>query len=142
MSGQMVWGTVMLGICLLLHVGFLIIDIRLLKWLNGKLWASGQLWSTVVLLSAALILIVFSHSVQVWLWAMSFIAFGAFTDPASAVYFALVTYTTLGYVDLVLAENIRLYGAFASVTGVLGFGLSTAFLVAVFAKLLPNHLAD
>jgi len=142
MSGQMLWGTVLLGICLLLHVGFLIIDIRLLKWLNGKLWAAGQLWSTTVLLSAALILIVFSHSVQVWLWAMSFIAFGAFTDPGTAVYFALVTYTTLGYGDLVLAENIRLYGAFASVTGVLGFGLSTAFLVAVFAKLLPNHLAD
>lgn len=142
MSGQMVWGTVMLGICLLLHVGFLIVDIRLLKWLNGKLWASGQFWSTAVLLSAALILIVFSHSVQVWLWAMSFIAFGAFSDPGPAVYFGLVTYTTLGYGDLVLAENIRLYGAFASVTGVLAFGLSTAFLVAVFAKLLPNHLAD
>jgi len=142
MSGQMLWGTVLLGICLLLHVGFLIIDIRLLKWLNGKLWAAGQLWSTTVLLSAALILIVFSHSLQVWLWAMSFIAFGAFTDPGTAVYFALVTYTTLGYGDLVLAENIRLYGAFASVTGVLGFGLSTAFLVAVFSKLLPNHLAD
>jgi hypothetical protein len=78
----------------------------------------------------------------VWLWAVSFIAFGAFSDPGIAVYFALVTYTTLGYGDIVLAENIRLYGAFASVTGLLGFGLSTAFLVAVFGKLLPNHLAD
>ena len=73
---------------------------------------------------------------------MSFIAFGAFGDPATAVYFSLVTYTTLGYGDIVLAENIRLYGALASVTGLLAFGLSTAFLVAVFAKLLPNHLAD
>lgn len=142
MSGQMLWGTVLLGVCLLLHVGFLVIDIRLLKWLNGRLWASGPLLSTAVLLSAALILIVFSHSIQVWLWALSFIAFGAFSDPGTAMYFALVTYTTLGYGDLVLAENIRLYGAFASVTGVLGFGLSTAFLVAVFSKLLPNHLAD
>lgn len=142
MSGQMVWGTVMLGVCLFLHVGFLIVDIGLLKWLNGKLWASGPLVSTAVLLSAAIIVIVFSHSVQVWLWALSFIAFGAFSDPDPAAYFALVTYTTLGYGDLVLAENIRLYGAFASVTGLLGFGLSTAFLVAVFSKLLPNHLAD
>ncbi len=142
MSGQMIWGTVMLGICLFLHVGFLIVDIRLLKWLNGKLWASGPLLSTAVLLSAAIIVIIFSHPVQVWLWAVSFIAFGAFSDPGIAVYFALVTYTTLGYGDIVLAENIRLYGAFASVTGLLGFGLSTAFLVAVFGKLLPNHLAD
>lgn len=142
MSGQMVWGTVMLGVCLFLHVGFLIINIRMLKWLNGKLWASGPLLSTAVLLSAAIIVIVFSHSIQVWLWAVSLIAFGAFSDPGTAVYFALVTYTTLGYGNIVLAENIRLYGAFASVTGLLGFGLSTAFLVAVFSKLLPNHLAD
>ncbi|MEO1159066.1 MAG: two pore domain potassium channel family protein, partial [Pseudomonadota bacterium] len=97
MSGQMVWGTVLLGICVFLHVGFLIIDIRLLKSLNAKLWASGPLLSTTVLLSAAIIIIVFSHSVQVWLWALSFIAFGAFNDPGTAVYFALVTYTTLGY---------------------------------------------
>lgn len=142
MSGQMIWGTVMLGACLLLHVGFLILDIRLLKSLNGKLWSSGPLFSTAVLLITAIAVIVFAHSVQVWMWALSFIAFGAFTDPGTAVYFALVTYTTLGYGDVVLAENIRLYGAFASVTGLLGFGLSTAFLVAVFSKLLPNHLAD
>ncbi len=142
MSGQMVWGTVLLGICMFLHVAFLVIDIRLLKSLNRKLWASGPLFSTAVLLGVAIIIIVISHSVQVWLWALSFIAFGAFTDPGTSVYFALVTYTTLGYGDIVLAENIRLYAAFASVTGLLGFGLSTAFLVAVFSKLLPNHLAD
>ncbi len=142
MSSQMVWGTVLLGICVFLHVGFLVIDIRLLKWLTRKLWASGHLFSTAVLLGVAIVIIIVSHSAQVWLWALSFIAFGAFADLGTAVYFALVTYTTLGYGDIVLAENIRLYGAFASVTGLLGFGLSTAFLVAVFSKLLPNHLAD
>ena len=142
MSGQIVWGTVLLGICMFLHVAFLVIDIRLLKSLNRRLWASGPLFSTAVLLGVAIVIIVISHSVQVWLWALSFIAFGAFTDPGTSVYFALVTYTTLGYGDIVLAENKRLYAAFASVTGLLGFVLSTAFLVAVFSKLLPNHLDD
>ena len=143
MSGQMVWGTVLLGICLFLHVAFLVIDIRLLKWLNRKLWASGPLFSTAVLLGAAIIIIMFSPiPFRSGCGRLSFIAFGAFSDPGTSVYFALVTYTTLGYGDVVLAENIRLYGAFASVTGLLGFGLSTAFLVAVFSKLLPNHLAD
>ena len=142
MSGQMIWGTVMLGACLLLHIGFLLADIKLLKWLNGKLWASGQLFSSIVLLGAALAVIVLSHSTQIWLWAITFIAFGAFSEPGSAVYFTLVTYTTLGYGDIVLSEDIRLYGALASVTGLLSIGLSTAFLVAVFGKLLPNHLAD
>lgn len=142
MSGQIIWGTVMLGACLLLHIGFLIANIKLLKWLNGKLWASGPLFSTTVLLSAAIVVIVLSHSAQAWMWAISFIAFGAFNEPGAAIYFALVTYTTLGYGDIVMAENIRLYGALASVTGLLGFGLSTAFLAVVFSKLLPNHLAD
>lgn len=142
MSGQIIWGTVLLSVCMLLHVGFLIINIRLLKRLNRILWASGPLFSTALLLITAITVIVFSHSIQVWMWALSLIAFGAFSDPGTAVYFTLVTYTTLGYGDIVLAENIRLYGAFASVTGLLGLGLSIAFLVAVFSKLLPNHLAD
>ena len=65
MSGQMIWGTVILATCVLLHVLFLIADIRLLKWLSSKLWASGAVFSTVVLLGAAVTVVVLSHSVQV-----------------------------------------------------------------------------
>ena len=51
-----------------------------------------------------------------------------------AVYFVLVTSTTLGYGDVTLERKWRLFGAMAAVNGLLTFGLSTAFLLDVFAK--------
>ena len=40
--------------------------------------------------------------------------FGAFPTMAASFYFAVVTYTTLGYGDIVLAEDLRALGAFRS----------------------------
>ena len=57
-----------------------------------------------------------------------------------ALYFSLVTFTTLGYGDIVLGEGLRIFGAFASVTGLLAFGLSTAFLVALMTRMFEEHL--
>ena len=53
-----------------------------------------------------------------------------------AIYFVLVTATTVGYGDLTLGTEYRIFGAFAGVTGLLTFGLSTAILVSLFEKLL------
>jgi len=59
---------------------------------------------------------------------------GALPDWNTAVYFSLVTYTTLGYGDVVLGPGLRIFAAFSAVTGLLGFGISTAFLVGAIGK--------
>ena len=50
----------------------------------------------------------------------------------------LVTYTTVGYGDVIVGPDYRLFAAMAAVTGLLNFGLSTAFLVGLFGRLLPD----
>lgn len=60
-------------------------------------------------------------------------------DWNSALYFSLVTFTTLGYGDIVLGEGLRIFGAFASVTGLLAFGLSTAFMVALMTRVFQER---
>jgi voltage-gated potassium channel Kch len=85
-------------------------------------------------------LLVLSHTVQVWIWAIVLIWLEALPNLFEAIYFSLVTYTTLGYGDVVLSDNHKIFGAMASVTGLLNFGVSTAFLVAILGKILPNHL--
>ncbi len=60
---------------------------------------------------------------------------GALPGFAEAIYFAIVTYTTLGYGDIVLDANFRVFAALSSVTGLLNFGLSTAFLVGILSRL-------
>ena len=42
--------------------------------------------------------------------------------------------------DVVLGEGLRIFGAFASVTGLLAFGLSTAFMVALFTQVFKEEL--
>jgi hypothetical protein len=85
-------------------------------------------------LAVAIGLIVFAHTVQVWIWASAVIMAGAIGDWNTAVYFSLATYTTLGYGDVVLGEGMRIFAAFGAVTGLFAFGISTAFLVAALRE--------
>ena len=65
---------------------------------------------------------------------------GTFETVELSVYFSLASFTTLGYGDVTLGEDIRVFGAFTAVTGMLTFGVSTAFLVGLIARALPKNL--
>lgn len=75
------------------------------------------------------------HSVEIWLYAAAFWAIGAVGDFETALYFSTVTFTTLGYGDVVLEGNWRLFGAIEAGNGLILFGWSTAFLLSVTSRL-------
>lgn len=87
-------------------------------------------------------LLVISHTVQVWLWAAAFIQLDALPRIKEVIYFSLMTYTTLSYGDVILNEGHKIFGAIASVTGLLDFGVSTAVLVSVISKALPKQFGE
>ncbi|CAM3494894.1 ion channel [Paracoccus nototheniae] len=66
---------------------------------------------------------------SVWLWAGAFHLLGVFASFEESMYFALVTFTTLGFGDVLLAQDWRIMGAMAAANGLLHFGLMTAFMV-------------
>ena len=86
-------------------------------------------------LTVAVIIIAFSHTAQVWLWASVWIWYHLLPDWNEAVYFSMVTYTSLSYGDIVLAPPARVFASFATVTCVLAFGMSTALMVALMARM-------
>lgn len=137
LHGQILWGSFYLAVCCLMHVGFLGATIHVLERLGNRLHGSG-LWRNMVLLTCCFLIIVASHTAQVWLWAWALVGVEVLQDWNSAVYFSLVSYTSLGYGDVVLGPGARIFGAFSSVTGLLSFGLSTAFLVALMTRLLKG----
>jgi hypothetical protein len=87
------------------------------------------------------IAIAMSHTVQVCIWAFVLLWIGALPQVEESIYFAMVTYTTLGYGDVVLTPEFRIFGAMAAMTGILCFGLSTAVLVGYFAGLISESKA-
>lgn len=69
-----------------------------------------------------------SICLQCWAWAGLFLWVGALDSFEAALYFATVTFTTLGYGDIVLGPEWRLLGAFAATNGTIIIGWTTAIV--------------
>ncbi|MGO4907480.1 ion channel [Pseudorhodobacter sp. W20_MBD10_FR17] len=65
----------------------------------------------------------------VWIWALAFYSLGIFATLEASVYFSLVSFTTLGFGDVLLPRDWRLLSGMAAANGLLNFGLLTALLV-------------
>jgi len=69
-----------------------------------------------------------SHIIQIWIWALVYIAAGEFDSIEPALYFSTVAFTTLGLGDIIVSDQWRLLASFEAAAGLFLFGLSTAFL--------------
>ena len=83
--------------------------------------------------------LVLLHLAEIVVWALFYWWQKCLPDLESSFYFSGVTYTTLGYGDLVLPQEWRLLGPVEGLTGILMCGLSTGFFFAVVSRFwLPD----
>jgi hypothetical protein len=75
------------------------------------------------------------HLLEIAVWAIFYWQKECLPDLESAFYFAGVTYSTVGYGDIVLRDNWRLLGPIEGLTGILMCGLSTGLFFATVSKL-------
>ncbi len=71
----------------------------------------------------------------VWLWATTFYHLHAFPTLEESIYFTLVSFTTLGYGDVLLPKEIRILGGLVAVNGMLNIGVLTALLIETIRSL-------
>ncbi|MEO0766847.1 MAG: potassium channel family protein [Pseudomonadota bacterium] len=135
---QILLGSALLTVCALVHVGIVASAIPLLKWVGHRVIHGENAMGRALVLGTSVMIILLAHTLQVWTWAVAFMVSEAMTDFATSFYFSMVTYTTLGYGDLLLGENLRIFATFAAVTGLLTFGISTAFLISVLNAFFPG----
>ncbi|NOD63410.1 MULTISPECIES: ion channel [unclassified Ruegeria] len=136
---QIMWGSTFLGLCFLVEIILLTWCTLVLLKLEPKLTVKSNFMAVAIPIAVALVFIVATHTIQVWLWAIVWVLLDVLPTWNSAVYFSLVTFTTLGYGDIVLGEALRIFGSFASVAGLLTFGLSTAYMVALMTRVLNDR---
>jgi len=94
--------------------------------------------------SAALVMettlaVVLLQGIIISLWAGSYrwLCLGSWN---TAFYFSAVSYSTVGYGDVVLQPRWRLLGPLESMMGVLMCGISVSLLFALIHKLLANEI--
>jgi voltage-gated potassium channel len=88
------------------------------------------------ILATAMVLLLL-HVVEAGLWSFLFWALpshAGLTGLGEAVYFSLVTFTTLGYGDITFSAGWRLLGPLEALVGATALGLTTALLFAVIQR--------
>jgi Sulfatase/Ion channel len=75
-----------------------------------------------------------------YLWGLFYLWRGCMPDAETALYFSGVTYTTIGYGEVVLAKPWRLLGPIEGLMGVLMCGLSTGYFFVVLSRVYQSRL--
>jgi hypothetical protein len=97
---------------------------------------------TIVFLSSLSVWLLLGITIAVWLWGALFIVLGEFQSLNDALYFSIVTATTLGYGDIVLKDEWRLLSGMLAANGLFLFSLNTAFIFEVFRRILETEQSD
>ncbi len=94
-------------------------------------------WAVPWMLGRSACLLAFKHAVDIVIWAGAYWLFveSQFASFEEAVYFSSVTYTSLGYGDLVIQGRWRLLCSFEAIGGMILFGLSTALLFVIIERI-------
>ena len=83
-----------------------------------------------------------AHLVEIAFWAVLLVLCGEFQEFGTAYYHSAVSYTTLGYGDLLVTPSWRLLGPLEATNGVLMFGVSAAMVFAVIQRLALARFED
>jgi hypothetical protein len=79
------------------------------------------------------------HLAEVAVWAIFYLWRGCLPNAESAFYFSGVTYTTVGYGDVVLAKPWRLLAPLEGLVGILMCSLSTGYFFVVVNRILQRE---
>ena len=132
MLRELLGAGLMLAVSVAIHAAVIA---RLLRTLTRAAPAPDlRHWALTARLFGVAARLIASHLAQVACWGAYFLAAGAFSDFQTAAYFSAVTYSTVGYGDVLPPEWLRLTGGVLGLTGILMCGWSTAFFFAVVGR--------
>jgi len=93
------------------------------------------------LLISTAVFLIFLHLIQSALWALLYMflpGISEFETFEKAMYFSLVTFTTLGYGEITIGSVNRILAGLEAINGIILIGWSTAFMFAIFQELLKK----
>ena len=99
-------------------------------------------WRTIfVQFSVLMVVLMVGNIVQIAIWALLYRLVGAIPDFETAVYFSGVTFTSLGYGDVVIDGRVRLLAPLQAANGLMMFGITTALFMAAVQRAVARWSA-
>lgn len=135
MTSQFAVGSGLIVLSFAIHAGFMALAVRAFRRYEAWLAQPPQLSKLTGALTVLSVWLLVSMSATVWIWAFYLLWSGALGDLETAVYFSLVSFTTLGFGDVVLDKPHRLLSGMLAANGLVLFGLTTAVLIDLIRSL-------
>jgi voltage-gated potassium channel Kch len=136
---QILLGSGLVLVTTIVHGGCTVALLEGLRALHVEHWVLRTRRARVVLVAVVVLLLFFAVLLEAAIWAATYLAVGALSSFGTALYFSTVTFTTLGYGDVVLNESWRLLGAFQAANGTMMFGWTTALIVALVQRVASRE---
>ena len=141
-SDDWIWGISLIALSMVTHTaGLALISMSLAKCLGPMILshrhAHGRFIFFSVVVGVTSVLLAMLHGLEASYWAAAYVWLGAAPDFRRAIYFSLQMVTTLGADIFRLEDRWKLMGPLEAISGMLLFGLSTAFLFAIMQRVWP-----
>ena len=99
-------------------------------------------WTDLRIVGVAVVLALTAHMLEIGGWAALLVGLGEFPAFDVAFYHSAMSYTTLGYADVVMSPAWQVLGPIEATDGMLMFGVSTAMIFAVIQRLVYVRLPE
>jgi len=129
-------------LCTLIHAGFMATGNQLLNRHLANFNINKHPIYEVAVIWVLIMWMFLSICLQASLWALTYIANPDITslpDAQAAFYFSMVTYTSLGYGDIVLTGDWRIMSAIQAANGLIIFGWTTALIFYYIQAIFEKH---
>ena len=134
-------GTIVISLTVVIHTFGLIAVTRAMRYMVARFRMHGRRSRVVAMISVVMGLFAIMTT-EVWLWAGVFHQLGVLPDFETALYFSTITFSTVGYGDVVPAHDWRVLAALEGVNGFLLIGWSTAYLIAAGTRVGPFRVGE
>ncbi len=129
-------GTLMISLTVVIHTFGLMGVTHVMSFVTDRIRLHGHR-SRMLAMNTVVIGVFAVLTAEVWLWAASFTLIGVVDDFETALYFSTITFSTVGYGDVVPHAEWRMLAALEGVNGFLLIGWSTAYLIAAGMRVGP-----
>ena len=123
-------GSLLVVVTTFIHAGFMLVAFKTFEIGLHDARVSGSQIRRVTFVAALVLLMFFAAIVESGVWALTYLAVGAISSLDDALYFSMVTFTTLGFGDVVIHSSWRRLASFEAANGTMMFGWTTALIVA------------
>lgn len=138
---QLLVGGLMIGLTVVIHAILLDLIMKKAGFIESVTRRiTKKMWQP--LMAAIVVVSVFTvHMLHIWIWAGLYMILNceALNSLANALYFSSVTFTTLGYGDIMLEPGFRMLSGAEAANGFILFGWTTAFIFEVISQLYKRE---